>query len=41
MELEENDDSIKCGVCYEDFDDNELTNKPYSLFPCGNFNFNF
>ena len=35
---EEEDNLNKCGVCYEDFDDNDWTNKPYSLFPCGNLN---
>ncbi len=27
----------KCEICFEEFDDNELMNKPYSLYPCGNY----
>ena len=30
------EDLRKCGVCYDDFDNNDLTNKPYTLFSCGN-----
>ncbi len=33
---DEEEDLIKCGVCYDDFDENDLTNKPYTLFSCGN-----
>lgn len=37
MEDEDELDLNKCGVCYDDFDDNDWTNKPYTLFPCGNY----
>ena len=36
-DIEEEHDLHKCGVCYDDFDDNDWTNKPYTLFPCGNY----
>jgi hypothetical protein len=34
-ESEDEHDLNKCGICFDDFDDNDWTNKPYTLFPCG------
>lgn len=29
------EDFEKCEICFEEYNDNENANKPFSLYPCG------